>query len=114
MCCCRRLSDIFRKGKRQLRRTLRGRAEEGEGPSSQTTPPNERKPPPVVTPEVPSSKDRIQEWIRNQSSLFLEAVSEESHPALDVVKGLADAVEKLDPKNPTCLTALTVSRHSSY
>ena len=65
----------------------------------------------LATSEGLSSKERIQEWIKSQSSVFLDqwAGSEHSNPALDVVKRLEEASEKLDPKSTACLSALTVS-----
>ena len=102
---------MFRKGKRQLRKTLRGRAEESDV-AVPVTPPNEGNPPPIVggaTPEGPSSKERLQEWICQQSSSFLECVREDSNPALEVVSRLADASERLHPKSSSCLAALSVS-----
>ncbi len=108
---------MFRKGKRQLRKTLRGRAEESDVVVP-VTPPNEGNPPPPVivggaTPEgssSSSSKERLQEWICQQSSCFLESVREDSNPALEVVTRLADASERLHPKSPSCLAALSVSQ----
>lgn len=64
-----------------------------------------------ATTAVLSSKERVQEWIRQQSSLFLESVREDSNPALDMVTRLAEASEQLDPQSPYCLTALSVRHH---
>lgn len=121
----RRLSDIFRKGKRQLRRTLRSRTDEEERePNTSSLPPQTGKivseggasaedcaGPVIATPTRP--KERLQGWIREHAASFLKkwVASEDSNPAFEVVKKLREATQKLDPKSPTCLSALTVSSY---
>lgn len=136
----RRLSDIFRKGKRHFRKTLRGRSDDQEpGPSQSpplvpqvaegTTPPSagtaaaltpEKGGASVKTPEEGRSssastdptnwRERLQKWIQEQSSSFLEKWSEpaSSHPALAVVKRLNEASQDLKPEASTCVNALKV------
>jgi hypothetical protein len=56
-------------------------------------------------------KDRIQEWIQQQASGFLDkwAGPSSSNPSHQVVLRLNEAVQALDPKLTSCLTSLNVS-----
>ena len=138
----RRLSDIFRRGKRHFRRNFRNRSEDQEaspGPSQATPPPTRRS----TEGKIPSggitstdggstavssksagtssssetrttgdsSKDRIQHWIHEQISGFLQKWegSADQNPALSVVKKLAEATQELDPGSVSCLSAVAVS-----
>ena len=58
-----------------------------------------------------SSKDRIQHWIHEQISGFLQKWegSADQNPALSVVKKLAEATQELDPGSVSCLSAVAVS-----
>ena len=144
----RRLSDIFRRGKRHFRRNFRNRSEDQEASpgSSQATPPmtrsssssTEGKSPSsagitstdggsAALPPAPkqaealsssetrasgdSSKDRIQHWIHEQISGFLQKWegSADQNPALSVVKKLVEATQELDPTSVSCLLAARVS-----
>lgn len=132
------MSDIFRKGKRHFRKTLRGRSDDQEPGPSQSPPfvPQgaEGNLPPVatsaMTPErgranvktqeesgstsgssdLSNSRERLQKWIQQQSSSFLEKWSEpaSSHPALGVVKKLNQSSQDLNPESHTCIAALKV------
>ena len=174
---CRRLSDIFRKGRRHFRRTLtRGRSDDQDPrsqipplpPHASSTQPAEGKPP--STPPPPSAvvwlvggransgvtntpstsgskastseaskptgeeggsvtaqvtltpsaiatggsgnvKERIQRWIQQQATQFLERWSGMSNqnPALEVVNQLSEAAQQLDLQLSSCASALTVS-----
>ncbi len=160
---CRRLSDIFKKGKRHFRKTLRGRNEDQEvsssasnssstpslpipSPSSQAQPVPEKNPYlssllpyPALLPassgggdggdssslgvggggaaaasgEEGNLKDRIQQWIQQQASGFLDKWAGPSsiNPALDIVARLKETGQGLDPKSTKCLGALNV-RHT--
>ena len=136
----RRLSDIFRKGKRHFRRNFRNRTDDQEanpGPS-QASPPATRS---TIGGKSPfagisstdglsvavlkradstgssdgavgdSSKGRIQDWIHQQVSGFLQKWerSAELNPALSVVKKLLDASQELEPGSTSCLSAVKVS-----
>ena len=58
-----------------------------------------------------SSKDRIQHWIHQQISGFLQKWegSANQNPALNVVNKLVDASQELDPGSVSCLSAVGVS-----
>ena len=58
-----------------------------------------------------SSKDRIQHWIHEQISGFLQKWegSADQNPALSVVKKLVEATQELDPCSASCLAAVRVS-----
>ena len=58
-----------------------------------------------------SSKGRIQGWIHQQVSGFLQKWegSADQNPALSVVKKLLDASQELDPGSALCLSAVKVS-----
>ena len=58
-----------------------------------------------------SSKDRIQHWIHEQISGFLQKWegSADQNPALSVVKKLVEATQELDPSSASCLSAVRVS-----
>ena len=138
----RRLSDIFRRGKRHFRKNFRSRNEDQEaspGPSQPATPltsrsNTERGSPSAgmastdgggaamlkqaqpsssseAKPTGESSKDRIQHWIHEQISGFLQKWegSTDQNPALTVVKKLAEATKELDPSSALCLSAVGVS-----
>lgn len=57
------------------------------------------------------SKDRIQHWIHEQISGFLQKWegSADQNPAFSVVKKLAEAAQELDPGSVSCLSAVAVS-----
>lgn len=137
----RRLSEIFKKGKRHFRKTLRGRSDDQDSSSSASNsssspllpviPPAvvERKSLPTLLPypallppgvggmagtsgqgEVGNIKERIQEWIQQQASGFLEkwAGATSSNPTHLIVSRLNETSQLLDPKSPSCLDSLTV------
>ena len=56
-------------------------------------------------------KERIQHWIQQQASDFLEkwAGKSSSNPIHAIVTRLKETTQELDYKSPTCLTALNVS-----
>ena len=56
-------------------------------------------------------KERIQKWIQQQATQFLEHWSGMSNqnPALEVVNQLSEAAQQLDLQLPSCASALTVS-----
>lgn len=56
-------------------------------------------------------KERIQQWIQQQASGFLEKWAEvsSSHPTHAIITRLEEATQGLDYKSPTCLAALDVS-----
>lgn len=131
----RRLSEIFKKGKRHFRKTLRGRADDQDSSSSASTSSSspllpagttptmaERKSLPTLLPyptllphgasvEEGKVKDRIQQWIQQQAAGFLDkwAGPSSSNPSHQVVLRLNEAAQSLDPKSSLCLTSLKVS-----
>lgn len=59
-----------------------------------------------------STKERLQQWIKRQSEVFLErwcGPGSEQNPALEVMKRLGEAALQLDVGSPLCGTALQVS-----
>lgn len=136
----RRLSEIFKKGKRHFRKTLRGRSDEQDSSSSTsnsssspsvTLPPvSDKKSLPTLLPypTLPpasgsgtrssgsgegSIKERVQQWIQQQATGFLEkwVGTSNSNPAHQVVSSLKEAAAGLDPKSATCLASLSVCMH---
>lgn len=124
----KRISDIFKKGKRHFRKTLRGRGDDQDSASNSSSsplipvgsPPSmvDRKSLPTLLPYPPTgatpttatatSKDRIQQWIQQQATGFLEkwAGPSSNNPSHQVVLRLNEAAQSLDPKSPMCLTSL--------
>lgn len=129
------MSEIFKKGKRHFRKTLRGRSDEQDSSSSTssstpsvTTPPDKKSPPTLLSYPAPvpsaggggvvirgaggegNTKERVQQWIQQQAAGFLDkwVGPATNNPAHQVVASLKEAAAGLDPKSPTCLTSLNV------
>ena len=123
----RKLSDIFRKGRRQFRKSLsRGRSEE-EVPKPQPVPP----PPEVPAISIPTkaepkmsvagspgdevlcsgtTKEQVQDWIQKQATAFVQLWCSEQYVVQEVMKKLEESSKQLEVTSPTGSAALNV-RH---
>lgn len=125
---------MFRRSRRQLRKSFsRSRSEEQPSPGTPPAPilPPPPPPPALSTPPPPppaaatsqpvameegsTIKERVRDWIHQQTSDFLAqwqlgVLGMEHNAGLDVVNLLQRASEHLNPNSPECLNAINVRR----
>lgn len=121
----RKLSDIFRKGRKQFRKSLsRGRSEE-EGPKPQPLPtPVElpvisiptRAEPKMTVAGSPAdealcsgtTKEQVQEWIQRQATAFLQQWCSQQYVVQEAMRKLEESSKQLEVTSPSGSAALHV------
>ncbi|XP_065888621.1 E3 ubiquitin-protein ligase TRIP12-like isoform X2 [Dysidea avara] len=131
----RRLTEILRRGRRTLRKSLTRKGQSQDEDSSPPVLKSSHTSEPVATsssssssstttekqvatvastntsgaPSQPTPKEKVQRWIQARAQAFLSewcTGDEESHPALEVLKRLLKTSDLLSPTLPTSLQAL--------
>lgn len=121
----RKLSDIFRKGRRQFRKSLsRGRSEE-EGPKTQPLPTPVEVPvisiPTRVEPKMTvagspgdealcsgTTKEQVQEWIQRQATAFVQQWCSQQYVVQEAMRKLEESSKQLEVTSPSGSAALHV------
>lgn len=127
---CRKFVDMFRRSRRQLRKSFSRSRSEDQTPPSISSPllppplplpsslPVMQQPPSPATQireENWSVKEKVQDWIQNNSNDFLKLwkdniASLKCNSGLEVFDSLQKTSELLDPNSSECLNAINVSR----
>ncbi|KAL5476128.1 hypothetical protein EMCRGX_G026036 [Ephydatia muelleri] len=119
----KKLSDIFRKGRRQFRKSLsRGRSEE-EGPKTQPLPTPVEVPvisiPTRVEPKMTvagspgdealcsgTTKEQVQEWIQRQATAFVQQWCSQQYVVQEAMRKLEESSKQLEVTSPSGSAAL--------